>query len=63
MGVKGVLPLGCLPFWGREGVTLLYTKEDRQVTGKRGFQQRLKKGTVIRFPAWQLQETVLPRHA
>ncbi len=21
MGVKGVLPLGCLPLWGREGVT------------------------------------------
>jgi hypothetical protein len=21
-GVKGVLPLGCLPLWGREGVTL-----------------------------------------
>jgi hypothetical protein len=22
-GVKGTLPLGCLPFWGREGVTLI----------------------------------------
>jgi hypothetical protein len=22
-GVKGALPLGCLPLWGREGVTLL----------------------------------------
>jgi len=22
-GVKGMLPLGCLPLWGREGVTLL----------------------------------------
>ena len=22
-GVKGVLPLGCLPLWGREGVTLI----------------------------------------
>jgi hypothetical protein len=21
-GVKGILPLGCLPLWGREGVTL-----------------------------------------
>ena len=28
MGVKGVLPLGCLPLWGREGVTLLYPEED-----------------------------------
>jgi len=23
MGVKGVHPLGCLPLWGREGVTLI----------------------------------------
>jgi hypothetical protein len=22
-GVKGVLPLGCLPLWGRERVTLI----------------------------------------
>jgi len=22
LGVKGMLPLGCLPLWGREGVTL-----------------------------------------
>jgi hypothetical protein len=22
-GVKGFLPLGCLPLWGREGVTLI----------------------------------------
>jgi hypothetical protein len=22
-GVKGMLPLGCLPRWGREGVTLI----------------------------------------
>jgi hypothetical protein len=22
-GVKGIFPLGCLPLWGREGVTLL----------------------------------------
>jgi hypothetical protein len=42
MAVKGVLPLGCLPPLGREGVTLLYTKEDQQVTGKRGFLQSQK---------------------
>jgi hypothetical protein len=23
VGVKGALPLGCLPLWGREGVTLI----------------------------------------
>jgi hypothetical protein len=22
-GVKGIFPLGCLPLWGREGVTLI----------------------------------------
>ena len=47
VGVKGALPLGCLPLWGREGVTLLYTEEDWQVTGKRGFlQSRLMKISV-----------------
>jgi hypothetical protein len=42
MGVKGVLPLGCLLLWGREGVTLLYTEKDQQVMGKRGFLQSQK---------------------
>ena len=41
-GVKGMLPLGRLPLWGREGVTLIYTDEDLQVTGKRGFLQSRK---------------------
>jgi len=27
-GVKGGLPLGCFPLWGREGVTLITTIED-----------------------------------
>jgi hypothetical protein len=27
MGVKGMLPLGSLPLWGREGVTLIISKE------------------------------------
>jgi hypothetical protein len=26
-GIKGVLPLGCLPLWGREGVTLITAEE------------------------------------
>jgi hypothetical protein len=39
MGVKGLHPLGCLPHGKREEVTLLYTEEDWQVTGKRGFLQ------------------------
>jgi hypothetical protein len=27
-GVKGMLPLGCLPLWGREGVTLIAAAEN-----------------------------------
>jgi len=27
MRVKGMLPLGCLPLWGREGVKLIISKE------------------------------------
>jgi hypothetical protein len=38
-GVKGMLPLGCLPRWGREGVTLLTAGEYKQMIRKIGFQQ------------------------
>jgi hypothetical protein len=41
-GVKGAHPLGCLPLWGREGVTLLTPTAYRKVTGKRRFQRNLK---------------------
>jgi hypothetical protein len=34
-----MLPLGCLPLWGKEGVTLLAAAENKRITGKRGFQQ------------------------
>ena len=34
-GVKGILPLGCLPHWGREGVTLIAAAEINLVTEKR----------------------------
>jgi hypothetical protein len=43
MGVKGVLPLGCLHLWGREGVTLLYTDEDSQITENEDFYRAKKK--------------------
>ncbi len=33
-GVKGTLPLGCLPRWGREGVTLLTAGEYKQINQK-----------------------------
>jgi hypothetical protein len=34
-----MLALGCLPRWGREGVTLLTAGEYKQMTRKIGFQQ------------------------
>jgi len=37
MGVKGTLPLRCLPLWGREGVTLKIIEKYNPVAGKRGF--------------------------
>jgi hypothetical protein len=42
VGVKGVLPLGCLPLWGREGVTLIATAEINLVTGKKNFCKSIK---------------------
>jgi len=27
-GVKGMLPLGCLPLWGSEGVTLMFSRKN-----------------------------------
>jgi len=32
-GVKGMLPLGCLPLWGREGVSLIAFLKKWRVTG------------------------------
>ena len=34
-----MLPLGCLPYWGGEGVTLIAAAENYQITLKRGFQK------------------------
>jgi len=33
MGIKGMLPLGCLPLWGREGVSLIAFPKELRVTG------------------------------
>ncbi len=33
-GVKGMLPLGCLPHWGREGVTLQTVDKKKRISGK-----------------------------
>ena len=35
-----MLPLGCLPLWGREGVTILTAAEYKQMIRKIGFQQK-----------------------
>jgi hypothetical protein len=32
-GVKGMHPLGCLPHWGREGVTIINTEENKTISG------------------------------
>jgi hypothetical protein len=46
-GGKGMLPLGCLLLWGREGVTLLAAAENKRITGKRGLQQSQKFNKII----------------
>jgi hypothetical protein len=38
-GGEGTPPLGGLPFWRREGVTLIAAAENKRIIGKRGFQQ------------------------
>jgi hypothetical protein len=40
-GVKGMLPLGCLPLWGREGVTLIAAVEINFMT-KKEVRQRIE---------------------
>jgi hypothetical protein len=49
-GVKGTLPLGCLPRWGREGVTLLTAGEYKQMIRKIGLQQSRNFQTTPRPP-------------
>ncbi len=34
-GVKGMLPLGCLPLWGRDGVPLQMAYKRKRITGNR----------------------------
>jgi hypothetical protein len=34
-GGTGMLSLGCLPLWGREGVALLAAAENKQITQKK----------------------------
>jgi hypothetical protein len=41
-----VLPLGSLPLWGREGVTLTTTIEDFQTTHKLRFSTEQKNGRI-----------------
>jgi len=36
-GGQGALPLGCLPLWGREGVTLISPKSMNEMIDKTGF--------------------------
>jgi hypothetical protein len=34
-GGRGMFSLGCLPLWGREGVTLLAAAENKRITKKK----------------------------
>jgi hypothetical protein len=45
VGVKGILPLGCFPLWGREGVTLQTANLGKRITKKQDFNraEKLKK--------------------
>jgi hypothetical protein len=36
-GVKGLLPLGCFPLWGREGVILQTAAENKRIETKEDF--------------------------
>ena len=36
-----MLPLGCFPLWGREGVILQAAAENKRIETKEGFQQNL----------------------
>jgi hypothetical protein len=36
-GVKGMLPLGCFPLWGREGVILQAAAENKRIEKKEDF--------------------------
>ena len=38
-GVKGTLPLGCYPLWGREGVILQAAAENERISTKEYFNE------------------------
>jgi hypothetical protein len=48
-GVKGTLPLGSLPLWGSEGVTIVYplSTEDRKKNGVICFPLRKSMGVTL----------------
>ena len=43
-----MLPLGCLPLWGREGVTLVAAAENYRMTGKSRFQLSKKRLQLLK---------------
>jgi hypothetical protein len=40
-GVKGMLPLGCLPLWEREGVILQAAAENKRIETKEDFNRAI----------------------
>jgi hypothetical protein len=41
VGVKGMLPLGCFPLWGREGVILQIAAENKRIEKKEDFNRAI----------------------
>jgi hypothetical protein len=48
-GGKGMLPVGCLPLWGREGVTLLAAAENKRITQKKRISTKPKFITTVNY--------------
>jgi hypothetical protein len=48
MGVKGMLPLGCLPLWGRERVSLIVSGKLIKIVTTKGFLKSKKISYVQR---------------
>jgi hypothetical protein len=52
-GVKGMLPLGCFPLWGREGVILQTAAENKRIEIKKDFNRTADpKKTYQKNNAW-----------
>jgi hypothetical protein len=58
-GVKGMLPLGCFPLWGREGVILQAAAENKRIEKKEDFNRAIISNRFAFFNLIQ-KETIPP---